>query len=32
LKYIVGMRIRLDRAPPANVKILTPDDLRRRQR
>ncbi|MCJ7720395.1 MAG: hypothetical protein MUO36_02885, partial [Candidatus Hadarchaeum sp.] len=32
LKYIVGMRVRLDRAPPANVKIFTPDDLRRRQR
>ncbi len=32
LKYIVGMRVRLDRAPPANIKIFTPDDLRRRQR
>jgi len=32
LTYIVGMRVRLDRAPPANMKIFTPDDLRRRQR
>ncbi len=32
VKYLVGMRVRLDRAPPASLKILTPDDLRRRPR